>query len=122
MQAEVVTLVPTPRVERIEMQQESSNEDWIKLPDKVMQFAPKFVYTVSEVKLFYQALPKAISVKREHEETKSAATDMIGDTVEGVAATQTPKRIARIVVLICVNGTGMHKIPLLVRAGTFLLN
>ncbi|CAI5722753.1 unnamed protein product [Peronospora destructor] len=115
--AGVLTLIPMPRVRTIEMQQERKNEDWTKLKDKVTQFGPEFVYTVGEAKLFYQVLPKVISVKREHEKTKSAAaaaTDMIDDNVEGGAATQTPEKIARILVLLCVNGTGTHKIPLLV--------
>ncbi|UIZ21737.1 hypothetical protein KXD40_000268 [Peronospora effusa] len=58
----------------------NTNEDWTKLKDKVTQFGPNFVVTVSEAKLFYQVLLKVTSVKREHSKKKSAtaaATDML---------------------------------------------
>ncbi|POM57951.1 Hypothetical protein PHPALM_37471 [Phytophthora palmivora] len=98
-------------VEKTEMPQE-----WRKLREQVQQYAPEFVYTMSEVRLFYQMLPRALEVVEQlgTMTTTQKATEMIADAVGGMERNETPGKLARVLVLICVNGTGTHKIPLLV--------
>ncbi|GMF65101.1 unnamed protein product [Phytophthora lilii] len=91
---------------------------WTELTDTVAQYSPELVYTVSEARLFYQMLPRAIDVVPEH--TGASSTGMIADAaadaaaVERSGATLGPGKTARVLVLVCANGTGTHKIPLLV--------
>ncbi|KAE9205985.1 hypothetical protein PF002_g20151 [Phytophthora fragariae] len=84
---------------------------WTRLKDTMGGFAPEFVYTVSEARLFYQMLPNVVDPARD----RAAATGT-GDVavVGGAGGMIVPGKIPRVVVLVCSNGTGTHKIPLLV--------
>ncbi|KAF4039845.1 DDE superfamily endonuclease [Phytophthora infestans] len=96
-----------------EMKKEGAEttREWTNLRDKIKQFGPEFVYTLSEARLFYQMLPRALDVVPEHLGTSQETTGMIADAVERNGA---PGKAARVLVLVCVNATGTHKIPLLV--------
>eukprot|EP00644_Phytophthora_capsici_P003697 jgi/Phyca11/21102/fgenesh1_pg.PHYCAscaffold_82_\ len=92
-----------------------ATHEWTILKDQIKQYGPEFVYTVTEARLFYQMLPKVIGVT-EHSSgnTTGMIADAAADAVERNGAIQTPGKIARVLVLLCVNATGTHKIPLLV--------
>uniref|UniRef100_H3H0U0 HTH CENPB-type domain-containing protein n=1 Tax=Phytophthora ramorum TaxID=164328 RepID=H3H0U0_PHYRM len=77
---------------------------WTKVRDKAAQFGPEFVYSVSEARLFYQTLPRELTPK----------TGTSAGTAATTGAMPAPGKTARVLVLVCTNGTGTHKIPLLV--------
>jgi hypothetical protein len=91
-----------------------ATDEWTALRQQVAQFGPEFVYTVSEARLFYQELPRAVQVTAEHgRDVTQGSTTMIADAagaMENGSSSKTP----RVLVMVCVNGTGTHKVPLLV--------
>ncbi|ETO64432.1 hypothetical protein F444_17987 [Phytophthora nicotianae P1976] len=88
-----------------------TTHEWTNLRDKIKQFGPEFVYTLSEARLFYQMLPRALDVMPEHTGTGQETAGMIANAVERNGASG---KAARVLVLMCVNATGTHKIPLLI--------
>ncbi|KAG4034001.1 hypothetical protein PC123_g28763 [Phytophthora cactorum] len=76
----------------VETQQNSTGEtkkegaetthEWTNLREKIKQFGPEFVYTLSEARLFYQMLPRALDVVPERSGTGQETTGMIADAVE----------------------------------------
>ncbi|RLN73613.1 hypothetical protein BBJ28_00005370 [Nothophytophthora sp. Chile5] len=96
------------------------------LREQVAQIGPEFVYTVSEARLFYQLLPSHI---RPPSMTSAATATVTGGmtgmntTVPGASGSSALDAVregsavgntARVLVLVCSNGTGTHKMPLLV--------
>lgn len=100
----------------LEMKREDCEgfQDWTKLRDRIKQYRPECVYTLSEARLFYQLLPKALDAEPRALRTGRETTEIRADTETLHMVQSTPGKTARVLVLVCVNATGTHKIPLLI--------
>lgn len=79
------------------------------LQDQVKKFGPEFVYSLSEARLFYKLLPHQLIPTNQQtggDSNHSGESDSGGSQAKG--------NTERVMVLVCANGTGTHKIPLLV--------
>uniref|UniRef100_K3X045 HTH CENPB-type domain-containing protein n=1 Tax=Globisporangium ultimum (strain ATCC 200006 / CBS 805.95 / DAOM BR144) TaxID=431595 RepID=K3X045_GLOUD len=89
-----------------------TSEQMSALQATVKQYGPEFVYSLSEARLFYRLLPAQLDPVRgdesscAHKGTNDDGTDENKDSSKG--------NTERVLVLVCANGTGTHKIPLLV--------
>jgi hypothetical protein len=102
------------------------------LQAQIANYGPEFVYSLSEARLFYQLLPSYVRPPPTPAELSTSAT---GGATAGTANTSSsgPSRngsvsaspssgqpsesvgkMERVLLLVCTNGTGTHKIPLLV--------
>lgn len=80
----------------------------------VQQFGPEFVYSLSEARLFYRLLPTLLLpafANSSGREAAGASADAHDTSAAGGGAKGDAERV---LVLVCANGTGSHKIPLLV--------
>ncbi|RLN86755.1 hypothetical protein BBJ28_00012527 [Nothophytophthora sp. Chile5] len=96
------------------------------LREQVAQIGPEFVYTVSEARLFYQLLPSHIRPPSMSSAATATATGGMPGMNTAVPGASGPSALdavrdgnavgntARVLVLVCSNGTGTHKMPLLV--------
>ncbi|GAB9463942.1 Camp-specific 3' [Globisporangium polare] len=79
------------------------------LQDQVKKFGSEFVYSLSEARLFYKLLPhQLIPTNQQNDSNHSNGVE----SEQG--GSQTKGNTERVMVLVCANGTGTHKIPLLV--------
>ncbi|KAF1315100.1 Camp-specific 3', partial [Globisporangium splendens] len=89
-----------------------TSEQVSALQATVKQYGPEFVYSLSEARLFYRLLPAQLDPVRDGE-SSSAHT---GGNDDGTDENKDSSKgnTERVLVLVCANGTGTHKIPLLV--------
>ncbi|TYZ64216.1 hypothetical protein PybrP1_011501, partial [[Pythium] brassicae (nom. inval.)] len=85
------------------------------LQSTVQQFGPEFVYSLSEARLFYRLLPTLLqpAFSCGGRETAVASGDAHDSSLVAVGGGAKGDS-ERVMVLVCANGTGTHKIPLLV--------
>ncbi|EGZ25850.1 hypothetical protein PHYSODRAFT_481623 [Phytophthora sojae] len=103
--------VPAPLqtgVEGSTRRKSAETTQWTRLRDTIGRFSPELVYTVSEARLFYQMLPEAVDPARD----RAVPTETVETGVSGTLLV--PGKIPHVLVLMCTNCTGTHKIPLLV--------
>lgn len=81
------------------------------LQDQVKKFGAEFVYSLSEARLFYKLLPHQL-VLADQQSGGGGDSDQSGDNND--SGFQAKGNTERVMVLVCANGTGTHKIPLLV--------
>lgn len=87
---------------------EATTQQLKALRDRVETFGDEFVYTLSEARLFYQLLPSQI--RPDGQDGEIAARNAVDRYGLSTGGGKTP----RVLVLLCANATGTHKIPLLV--------
>lgn len=108
-----------------------------ELQEQVASYGPEFVYNLSEARLFYQLLPSYVRPPPTPAELSASAAGGASSTtaaapsssngsaskrsgnasaLSGASAhpSDTVGKMERVLLLVCTNGTGTHKIPLLV--------
>lgn len=83
-----------------------TSEKVANLQNAVKKYGPESVYSLSEARLFYKLLPNQLCPVGQQDDSENA--------VEDDAASSSKGNTERVLVLVCANGTGTHKIPLLV--------
>lgn len=89
------------------------------LQDTVERYGPEFVYSLTEARLFYRLLPLPLlaavaSTSNTSHTTASSRARASDSRSESSASAQSKGDSERVMLLVCANGTGTHKIPLLV--------